>query len=451
CAVGDNHAKMVADIARHGGSSYDLADHKAINDGAAAFLDKWGFRKAFPSTESYFLAVGKKQYDAWQNYLENIRICDQVDMAAISGWESTSIENHSGIVDNLRYFHADPELIRVSLLPLRPVAKQRRYTYATGESAELDIWLLNDSATPVSGQLTLSVIDPDGRSTKVAEYAAPALVADQFSYLLAERVKAPPFTKAGKHTVRLAMSGRPDVTFARDLWVTRTDLAPAVKPLRIAVSGISKSLRQRLSALPGVQIEDFQTGSRYDGLVASGLKAEEIARRQIGDQTGLEAAPKKGEKPKLVPGALPPDVLSAVQGGLPLLAMVPEDGLADGVGQQLAGLGLFRYSGQLGNLRAPWMGNWNILRAHPLFDGIPADMAAGVWHQIEGQASNGLIIEGDGIDIIAAYSRDHDRRLGASSFMARKAGMKVLFHRMPDMAAPLQTRFLRNALAWLSS
>lgn len=451
CAVGDNHVRMIADIEKHGGKAYDLEDHVAIVKGADAFLDRWGFRKAFPSAESYFLAVGKKQYDAWQNYLENIRICDQVDMAAISGWESTAIENHSGIVDNLRYFHADPDLIRVSLLPVRPVAKQRRYTYSTGELAELDLWLLNDTAKPLSGTLSLSVIDPDGQVSKVGDYPVPAHVPDQFSYLVAEQVKAPAFTRAGKHTVRLELSGRPDVSFERGLWVTQTDQKPAENTLRIAVSGISKSLRERLAGLPGVAIEDFQAGHSYDGLVVSGLKAEEIVQRQIGDQTGLEAAPKKGAKPKLVPGELAPEVLGAVQRGLPLLVLAPEDGLADGVARQLADLGLFKYEGQVGNLRAPWMGNWNVLRAHPVFDGIPADMAAGVWHQIPGQPSNGLNIDGDGIEVIAAYSRDHDRRLGASSFAVKKAGAKLLFHRMPDMTAPLQTRFLLNAMRWLAS
>jgi len=451
CAVGDNHARMIADIQQHGGKSYDLADHQAIAAGASAFLDKWGFRKAFPSLDAYFLAVGRKQYEAWQNYMENIRICDQVDMAAISGWESTSIENHSGIVDNLRYFHADPDLIRVSLLPVRPVAKQRRYTYATGEVADFDIWLLNDTGKQVAGTLTLSVIEPDGRAVRVADYAAPSNVPDQFSYLLAERVKAPAFSKPGKHTIRLELSGRPDVTFTRELWVVQTDLKPGARQLRIAVSGIAKSLRERLAALPGVQIEDFRAGQRYDGLVASGLKADEIVRRQIGDQTGLEAAPKKGEKPKLVPGELPADVLAAVQGGLPLLAMVPEDGLSDGVARQLAGLGLFDYGGAVGNLRAPWMGNWNILRAHALFDGIPADVAAGVWHQVQGQPSNGLVVDGEGIEVIAAYSRDHDRKLGAASFTARKNGMKLVFHRLPDMVAPLQQRFLVNALRWMAA
>ena len=449
CAVGDNHVKMIADILQHGGKSYDLQDHKDIVAGAASFLDKWGFRGAFPTTEGYFLSVGKKQYDSWQNYLENIRICDQVDMAAISGWESTSIENHSGIVDNLRYFHSDPELLRLSLLPVRPVAKQRKLAYAVGEVAEVDIWLLNDTGKTVAGELALSVIDPSGHVAPVGRYAAPANTANQFSYLLAEKVALPAFATEGRHTVRLELSGHPDVTFNREVWATRTDLKPA-KPLRIAVSGVARSFRDRLVALPGVTVEDFAAGQAYDAIIASGLKADEIARRQVGDQTGNEAAPKKGDKPKLVLGELPAEVLAAVRGGLPLMAVVPEDGLADGVAKQLADLGLFSYAGQVGTLRAPWMGNWNILRRHALFAGIPSDMAAGVWHQIEGQPSNGLIIDGDGIEVVAAYSRDHDRRMGASSFTVQKAGMKVLVHRLPDMAGPLQTRFLVNAVGWLA-
>jgi hypothetical protein len=205
-----------------------------------------------------------------------------------------------------------------------------------------------------------------------------------------------------------------------------------------------------LAGIDGVAFEDFRMGVTYDVVIASGLKAEEIERRQIAEQTGLEPQPKKGEKPAVIPGELPADLIKAIQSGTPLLAMVPEDGLADGVAKQLSDMQLFRYAGQVGNLRAPWMGNWNYLRAHPLFDGIPADQAASVLHQIPGEPSNGLLISGDGIEVIAAYSRDHDRHNGAATFTVEKAGMRVIVHRMPDMVAPLQKRYLINALNWLT-
>jgi hypothetical protein len=450
CAVADNHAAMLAEIdAKAQGRSYDREDHQLIVDATERFLDRWQFRKAFPDSAALFLSVGRKCYEAWQNYMENIRIGDSVDIACISGWESTAIENHSGIVDNLRGFKADPDLIRQSLLPVRPIAKQRRYSYAVGEAALLDIYLFNDTGARVDGDLLLEHVDPQGRVARIARYACPAQQPDIFSYLLAEGVALPAFTTPGPHEVRFSLSSHPEARFRRQLWVT-APAAPPARPLRLATSGIAASLRARLQRLPGVTLHDFRAGERYDGIIASGLKADEIARRQIGEQTGLEAQPKKGEAPKLVPGELPADILAAVRAGTPLIAMVPEDGLAEGVARQLSDLGLFRFDGSVGNLRAPWMGNWNYLRAHPLFAGLPVDQAAGVLHQIEAQPSNGLRIEGEGLEVIAAYSRDHDRHNGAASFIATKGQMRVLVHRLPDMVDPLQQRLLGNMMHWIA-
>lgn len=449
CAVADNHARIVADIVARGGKSYDLEDHHVVLEATDAFLDKWGFRKAFPTAESLFLSIGRKAYEAWENYLENIRIGDEVDIAAISGWETTAIENHSGIVDNLRHFKADPAILRRALLPVRPCAKQRRLVYDLGERALVDLYLFNDTSQRAHGDLHLSLIAPDGRERTRFSGTVVEAGPDVFRTLVAEKVDLFPFDQPGAWTVRLRHSDHNIPAFEREFWVVPEAPALARRP-RIALSGIAQSLRAALTAMPGVTFEEFRPGQRYDGIIASGLKADEIARRQVGEQTGLEAQPKAGEKPKLVLGELPADVLAAVKARTPLFAFVPEDGLADGVAKQLSALGLFSYAGQVGNLRAPWMGNWNYLRAHPLFEGIPADCATSVLHQIEGQPSNGLIVDGPGVEIIAAYSRDHDRHNGAATLIARKDDMRVCVHRLPDMVAPLQRRLLANAVRWLS-
>jgi hypothetical protein len=446
CAVVDNHARMVADILAHGGKSYDLEDHRQIVAATNSYLERWGFQTAFPTSEHLFLSVGRKAYESWREYLENIRIGETVDVACVSGWESTAIENHSGIVDNLRYFKADPTLMSQSLRPVMAIAKPRQRAYALGETAELDVYLFNDTGKAVTGEIVLSLVSPDGGETAFGRWAAPAQSPDQFSYLIAERLRSPTFAREGLYSLRVSIDG---VVSDRELWATgpgpRRD-----RPVRLGVWGVAKSLRTQLADLPGVTVEDFKPGVRYDGLVASGLKGDEIARRQVGEQTGLEAQPKKGEKPALVLGQLPPEVLAAVRSGLPLLAMVQEDGLADGVASQLASLGLFTYVGQVGGLRAPWMGNWNYARAHRTFEGLPSGMGLSVLHQVEGQPSNGLLIEGTGVEVIAAYSRDHDRQNGAASFVARKGAMRVLVHRLPDMAGPLQRRWLANAVDWLA-
>jgi hypothetical protein len=447
CAVADNHVKMVADILAHGGKSYDLEDHKVIIEKTNDYLDRWGFRKAFPTSESLFLSVGRKAYESWRNYLENIRLGETVDVACVSGWESTAIENHSGIVDNLRYFKADPKLLSESLQPVIAIAKPRRLAYTAGEAAELDVYLFNDTGKAVAGEVVVGLVSPDGGETVIARYPAPTQTPDQFSYLLAEKVKTPPFAREGLHRLRVTFAG---TVSERELWATGSGQRGARK-VRIGVSGVAKSLRAQLEATPNVSVEDFKPGVRYDGIVASGLKSDEIARRQVGEETGLEAQPKKGEKPVLVLGDLPPEVLAAVKAGMPLLAVVQEDGLAEGVAKQLSGLGLFSYAGQVGGLRAPWMGNWNYVRAHRTFDGIPIDTGMSVLHQVEGQPSNGLLVDGADVEVIAAYSRDHDRQNGAASLIARKDAMRVLVHRLPDMVAPLQRRWLANAVDWLAA
>jgi hypothetical protein len=449
CAVADNHARIVADIDARGGKSYDIADHREILANTDAFLTKWGFRQAFPTAEALFLSIGRKCYDAWENYHDNIRIGDEVDVAAISGWESTAIENHSGIVDNLRYFKADPDVVRRSLAPVRPCAKQRRLVYDVGEKAVVDLYLFNDTGVPVPGELQVSIVGPDGTERRCFSRPVAEHEPDVFRTLVAERAELLAFDRPGSWTVRVRHSDDKVPVFERQFWVVGPP-PPLAGPVRIALSGVAQSLRRQLAALDGVTFEDFVPGRSYAGIIASGLKADEIARRQVGEQTGLEAQPKAGEKPELVAGELPAELLAAVRAGTPLLAMVPEDGLADGVAGQLAALGLFEYAGQVGNLRAPWMGNWNYLRAHALFEAIPANMATSVLHQVEGQPSNGLIVDGPGVEIIAGYSRDHDRRNGAATLIARKGRMRALVHRMPDMVAPLQRRLLANAVRWLA-
>jgi hypothetical protein len=193
CATPDNHSLMLHELAapaatgignQPANTSYDLQDHREIVAAYDAFLNKWGFRAAFPATEHLWTSLGKKCYDTWQNYLENARISDELDFAAISGWETTAIENHSGIVDNLRNFKSDPGPIRDTLLPVRPVAKQRAMCTELGEAATFDLYLLNDTDSAATGTLTFSAVTPSGKLIKFAEFPAPEWKCDQFSYFV---------------------------------------------------------------------------------------------------------------------------------------------------------------------------------------------------------------------------------------------------------------------------
>lgn len=464
CATPDNHSLMLHELADPKGTgignqpantSYDLADHREILAAYDKFIDKWGFRSAFPATEKLWLSLGKKCYDTWQNYLENARISDELDFAAISGWESTAIENHSGIVDNLRNFKSDPGPIRDTLLPVRPVAKQRAMCTTQGESATFDLFLLNDTSKAVAGTLSFSAVTPSGKLLKLGEFPAPAQTPDVFSYLVKEAFVTPPLTDVGMYRFKFALSSAPGATQTKEIFVTGA-VAKNLAQKQIAVSGISPALRQQLQKLDGVTVEEFKTGGRYNAIISGGVVTGAAATQNAGETTGQEAPPVRGapRRPQQ-PGALADGIIDAVKAGTPLLAIPQTDALSDGVAKQLAAAGAFIYNGAVGDLRAPWMGNWYFVRKHPLYEGMPVDQAMGIHYQAKGQAANGLLIDrapgGAEVEIIAAYSRDHSRVIGAGTFTTKLGAGKVLYHRVPELQPVLQQQFLANALRWLTS
>ncbi len=72
-------------------------------------------------------------------------------------------------------------------------------------------------------------------------------------------------------------------------------------------------------------------------------------------------------------------------------------------------------------------------------------------YQVAPGSANGLLVDGAGVQIIAAYSRDHDRNIGAETFSAALGRGTILFHCMPPMQPVMQERWLANALAFLAA
>ena len=463
CATPDNHSLMVHQLegpeagglgAQPPGKSYDLVDHKEILGAYGIWLSKWGFRKAFPSTEALWLSLGKKCYDTWQNYLENARISDELDFAAISGWESTSIENHSGIVDNLRNFKSDPKPIAETLLPVRPVAKQRAMCTERGKAATFDLYLLNDTSKPVTGTLEFTAVTPSGGLMKLGQFPVPAQTADVFSYLVKEGFTTPPLNETGMYRFKFALSSMPLNTQTKEIWVTGILTIACMFSRRIAVSGITPALRKQLVALGSMaclNIVDFEPGEKYAAIISSGIVAGVKATQNAGDTTGLEAQPSAVGAVQTTEqvGVLADGILDAVKAGTPLLAIPQADTLSEGVAKQLAAAGAFEYHGTVGDFRAPWMGNWYFVREHALYAGMPVNQAMGIHYAAKGKQANGLLVDGPNVEIIVGYSRDHDRRIGAGTFATKLGKGKVLYQRVPELHPVLQARFLANAISWL--
>jgi hypothetical protein len=227
------------------------------------------------------------------------------------------------------------------------------------------------------------------------------------------------------------------------------------RPYEVGASGLSPAVRRQLGKLgPFVAIQDFKPGEKYDVIVSAGLVTGAATTQNAGDTTGLEAQPGGAARRVQQAGALADGVIEAVRAGTPLLAIPQTDALSDGVAKQLAAAGAFTYNGAVGDLRAPWMGNWYFVRRHALYEGLPVDQAMGIHYQARGRESNGLLIDraagGAEIEIVAAYSRDHSRQIGAGTFTTRLGAGKIVYQRVPEMHPVMQQRFLANALRWLT-
>ena len=431
----------------YGGTSFDLTDHKEILAAYDNFLDQWNFRSAFPTTEHLFIALGKKCYDTWQNYLENARISDDLDFAAISGWETTAIENHSGIVDNLRNFKSDPTPITDTLHPSAPSPSSAA---PAPHAANPPPSTSTCSTTPATRDRHPHLHRHHSleQTHQARRIPAPTHVTDQFSYLIKESFQTPALTEEGLYRFKFSLSSAPLSTQTKEIWVTEPPAYKRARALSVAVSGITPALHKQLTALAprlGLEVEDFTPGKKYDIIVSSGLTAQTSATQNAGDTTGLEAQP--AARPNTAPGVgrpepgeaapitqlghIDPAILEAVRAGTPLLAIPQADTLSEGVAKQLAAAGAFKYNGTVGDFRAPWMGNWYFVREHPIYAGLPVNQAMGIHYQAKGRQSNGLFVEG------SQDARNHRRLLPRPRPQHRR---RHLHHQTRQHKNPLPAR-----------
>ena len=571
-AVPDNSPLMIKQILAHGGESYDLKDHQEIAAAYHQFLDKWGFRGAFPTDDALFRDLGNKCYEFWGRVIETARLSESNDILTISGWESTAIENHSGLVDNLRNFKGDPALIAPKLAPLLPVVEPRASILRVGGTATLDVYLLNETNHAIHGQLRLTLIDPKGKSIDLGSYPAPDFVQDQFVYPVKAGVATPPLAEAGKYKVTLTLDGEQPAQNSETLLAVQTD-RPDLPAASIGViGGNSGEVKKQLAAFPQLKVESYKESGTYDlvidaargnGRVVQLNNGSPIAKTDDpalynasirGDANhvrlhfdGLPPGPAKvslyfcekdqraagkrrfnveingqlvvrnldvfaeaggsytalvksytvdapagtvdisvppgskneaffnaikieaGEKvvavvcggetykdksglvwePYTEADAMPAALLQRVEQGMPLLVLAGEESGADAAVRQLAGAGALRYGGTIPTARASWMGDWIFIREHPLYDGLPVNEVIKGDYQASVTTCFGLLVDGPGVAIVAAYSRDHDRNIGAITFTANLGKGAVVVHGLTAMHPIMEQRWLGNALAYL--
>jgi hypothetical protein len=353
------------------------------------------------------------------------------------------MEDHSGLVDNFRDFKSNPEPIRNALLPVRPVAKQKALVAAMGGKVGFDLYLLNDSNRPAASKMTFSISDPKGAIHAIGTYDAPPFAKDQLSYLVKENVSSPALDREGVWTTHFALGSDQESAHSQSIWVVNPT-PHQFNNLRVGTLGLADEMTAQLTPVPGIVLTPYKAGEKYDLIVASPA-TEKPTDTVSTDDVGADRRSRS-----IPPTTLPEDVVTAFKAGTPLFVLCTNDGQATGAGEQLAAAAGFRFDGMVGSSRASWMGTWFFVRKHPVYDGLPVDRAMSIEYQVKGSDSNGLIIDGEGLEIIAAYSRDHDRKIGAGTFAYAGHGRKLLFHRITQMHSVFHRRLLSNGIQFLT-
>jgi hypothetical protein len=140
----DDDAATVKWYEKNNVPGYNLAAAETRLAAYNSFLDKYQFRSAFPTPEALFRAVGARHYFAASHITENARISDANDYIAITGWEATTIDNNSGVVDALRHLKGDPTLMKQANAPALIVVRPRHYVLAKGGTAVVDAYVVNE-------------------------------------------------------------------------------------------------------------------------------------------------------------------------------------------------------------------------------------------------------------------------------------------------------------------
>jgi hypothetical protein len=267
-AAPDNHSAMVRELESEGGKSYDLGDHREILAAYDRFLDRWNFRHAFPTAEALFTSVGDRAYDFWGRVIETARLSEENDFLVMSGWESTAIENHSGLVDNLRRFKGDPALLGRRTAPLRPVIKISSLVVARGSGVVAGIFLLNESHLPHGRWMRVWRTYPGGATADIGTYPIPRYREGTFVYDVADSIRIPSFTPAGKAAISAEVIGGKGGAWTEEILVVDTT-SPGILPKTVGMITVFPSLIIPFEPFPGVRVEPYRTGGQYDLIIAA--------------------------------------------------------------------------------------------------------------------------------------------------------------------------------------
>jgi hypothetical protein len=432
-AVPDDYDALVHSFDSAHPTGYELADMTRILDGYHKFLDKWGFRTAFPTDSSLFQAIGYREYYFWQRIVEQSRADNANDYLAISGWESTTIDNHSGLVDNHRFFKGDPNVIAKACQPEVLFIQPRHMIVEKGSKDMADVFLLNENNLHGSQVLNFTARRLDGSIAFTTEKSVVAAGGNTYGQLLAEGIEFPA-DASGILTLEASLtaqnSGGSSLMGTDQVEVIDVAPAPIFQHVAVVESGdeIRNTLADKFHVMP---VSFTNSGSALDAIVFS-TKDDELAPTI--SHADFESA------------------LSRVKNdGIRLVLWPDNERSADAFARALARRGIAKYDGRVGNLGAPWFGSWYFVRQHWLLAGLPSDCAMDWRYGISafngpswlhsdppGTDTEGLLLEAPGMEAFIGYGADHNTNVGVSGCVIPYGNGQIVLYCLPQLVRSLR-------------
>jgi hypothetical protein len=449
----DDYEALVHSFDAEHPSGYELEDAKKVLAGYHSFLDRWGFRKAFPTDSSLFQSIGDRTYYFWKRVVGQSRADNANDFLVISGWESTSIDNHSGLVDNHRNFKGNPKILAESCKEELLFIQPRHMVLPRCGKELVDIFLINEAGRQGPQTLNFRALRPDGSVAFQSETSVSAAGGDQYGQLLAEGLEFRP-DLGGIYKLEAELKGAEGKALKAEdqIHVVQLQVKPLLK--KIAVLETDHEAMDTLSKVYHAQVQLLTQTAASETLDAIVLGSKST-NADLGFPQGAFAA-----------------ALARVKkDGVRLLLWPDNDKAADAFASSLAKAGIVKYQGLSGNLGAPWFGSWFFTRKHWLLEGLPTDSAVdwrwGVsafngpaWLQEDPAGSNteGLLLDAKGMEVAVGYGADHNSKVGVAGCMIPYGKGQIVLYSLPQMLRSLgrgnwamnqavARRLLANALA----
>jgi beta-galactosidase len=440
----DDYDKLVHSFDSAHPSGYELDDMSKVLAGYHQYLDKWGFRKAFPTDSSLFQAIGYRTYYFWQRVIEQSRTDNINDFLVISGWESTTIDNHSGLVDNHRFFKGDPKIIAQACQPEMLFIQPRRMIVAKTEKDVVDVFLINEMNRTGAQTLKITAKRPDGSVVFTTEKACNAIGGDTFGQLLAEGIEIPPANAAGMMTIEATLTP----TASESSVLKRTDQvevvdvtgAPILQNVAVVEPDqeVSATLRDVFHIAPSKFLE-ASSSNHLDAIVIASKSNKN--RLMDGDS-------KDGQISK----AIFKNILGRVKADGTRLVLWPDNSFAaEAFVRELANEKIIKDWSPVENLNAPWFGSWFFLRKHWLLSGLPTDCAMDWRYGVSafsgpewlkespgGSVTRGFVMDADGMEAFIGFGADHNPKVGTAGCVIPYGRGEIVFFSLPQMVRSLQ-------------